>query len=403
MPDQTTDRDTTWALTGDGKSWTLTTNATIAALEDDVGIVDAAVGSQIHVLGTAIGGLLGVQMGSSSSSLHVGASGYVTGSYFGVQMHENGGIVVNEGSIFAHIAGIVGTTGVIENLGTIEGETGIGFDSGSYVIENSGDIIGYDEAIYGDWTGTIINSEEGRIRGGQWGLYLSGESVVTEITNAGIVEGREYAIHSEGTVKLKNTGAIIGDVELGVGADRIDTRGGLVRGALIGGEGDDLYLISSARIKIIDNGASFGDAVRSTASYTLTGGLDHLTLLGSRNIAASGNAGANELYGNKGHNRLDGGAGEDYLSGGAGNDRLTGGADADTFHFTRGYDVDRIADFTDGVDLLDLEGVSTQKQFDRLDIRQAGNNVVIDLGRGDQLIIDGVSRGDLDFGDISVS
>ena len=51
---------------------------------------------------------------------------------------------------------------------------------------------------------------------------------------------------------------------------------------------------------------------------------------------------------------MSGGAGADILRGGEGDDRLSGGTLADTFVFTRGQGTDRLVDFQNGFDLLDL-------------------------------------------------
>jgi len=59
-----------------------------------------------------------------------------------------------------------------------------------------------------------------------------------------------------------------------------------------------------------------------------------------------------------GADTLLGEAGQDTLEGGVGDDVLRGGADADVFVFNPGAGVDTIADFEDGVDLLDISAFS---------------------------------------------
>lgn len=63
-----------------------------------------------------------------------------------------------------------------------------------------------------------------------------------------------------------------------------------------------------------------------------------------------------QLLGGAGIDKLSGGAGDDVLNGGAGRDFLTGGAGADTFTFDTSFDTDRIRDFTQAEDLIDLRG-----------------------------------------------
>jgi subtilisin-like proprotein convertase family protein len=73
----------------------------------------------------------------------------------------------------------------------------------------------------------------------------------------------------------------------------------------------------------------------------------------------SGRAGADLVCGNSGSDRLMGGAGADTLDGGADGDWLCGGAGADQFVFALGTGpsaLDRIVDFTPGVDQIILHG-----------------------------------------------
>ena len=109
------------------------------------------------------------------------------------------------------------------------------------------------------------------------------------------------------------------------GANVLD--GGLGKDTMAGGAGDDYY--------IVDN---VGDVVNETIANTKGGGIDtievaftlslskyanvdSLTLTGTGNFNATGNALANAITGNAGNNLLDGGAGADLLKGGAGNDK----------------------------------------------------------------------------------
>jgi hypothetical protein len=89
---------------------------------------------------------------------------------------------------------------------------------------------------------------------------------------------------------------------------------------MIGGRGDDIYTVNNAKDQVLENGAAGTDTVNSSISYTLGDFVENLTLTGSANINATGNALANVLIGNSGANVLDGGLGADRMSGGAGND-----------------------------------------------------------------------------------
>ncbi len=69
---------------------------------------------------------------------------------------------------------------------------------------------------------------------------------------------------------------------------------------------------------------------------------------------ASGTAADERLIGSTSADAISAGAGEDFLHDGAGADTLTGGAGADVFIFSRDGAVDRIMDFQDGVDRIDV-------------------------------------------------
>ncbi|MFM9842378.1 MAG: beta strand repeat-containing protein [Dongiaceae bacterium] len=119
----------------------------------------------------------------------------------------------------------------------------------------------------------------------------------------------------------------------GAGSDSLD--GGLGNDTMNGGAGVDYYVVDSSLDSANDSGTELGDTVRATVSVNLaTGpfaGIEHVTLLGTAAIDATGNGIGNRLTGNSGANKLDGGAGWDTLEGGAGADTLTGGTGNDTY------------------------------------------------------------------------
>jgi len=93
-----------------------------------------------------------------------------------------------------------------------------------------------------------------------------------------------------------------------------------------------------------------------------TSGADTLQGLGGQD-KISGGAGNDRLDGGLGNDTLSGGAGNDklygqqgrdVLSGGAGSDTLFGGSGADVFQFRGAWGADKVADFQDGIDKLDL-------------------------------------------------
>ena len=105
------------------------------------------------------------------------------------------------------------------------------------------------------------------------------------------------------------------------------------------------------------------------------------------------------LFGGAGDDILNGGVGPDVLDGGTGNDQLFGQSGADSFVFALGYEADRVRDFEDDVDTIQINAdliagnASVNTLADILDpangiISQVNaNNVQLDFGGGDILTI----------------
>ncbi|KFG69190.1 CAP domain-containing protein [Microvirga sp. BSC39] len=95
-----------------------------------------------------------------------------------------------------------------------------------------------------------------------------------------------------------------------------------------------------------------------------------------------GGTGSDGLVGDTGNDRLYGESGKDRLNGSSGNDILTGGSGADSFRFTGKWGADKITDFTNGVDRIDLRGNGLS--FRELSIAQGHGD---SDGRADDVII----------------
>ena len=134
----------------------------------------------------------------------------------------------------------------------------------------------------------------------------------------------------------------------GDGNDTLD--GGAGADTMAGGNGNDEYYVRDAGDVVLEarGGATGGsDTVFSAvASFTLPDFIE----------TGRAQAAGATLVGNELANRLFGAEGSQTLDGGAGNDTLTGGAGADTFRIASAqHGADRIADFSAGVDRLELE------------------------------------------------
>lgn len=122
-----------------------------------------------------------------------------------------------------------------------------------------------------------------------------------------------------------------------------------------------------------------------------------------------GGAGDDTIRGNDGRDRLFGGAGDDLITGGRDGDYMTGGGGADTFVLAPRSGLDLVNDFDAGEDVLDLTAFGfTGSVEDFLDEHVEGGHggghgrcndddedVIIDLGHGDKIKLEEVSRSEL--------
>jgi Ca2+-binding RTX toxin-like protein len=409
MPTQNTNRNTTWMIDASNQTWTLTKDAKIT-VNNGHGIYEGGQdGSTIKVLGDieVKGMAYGVYLNGSNSELNVGANSHIDAAkgVSGIFSAAAGAHIVNRGLVEGDDYGVQGAIwSDVENYGTIRGFFGIEHDGSGSQIYNYGEIDGGDYGISSDASGTLIENAKGAEISGDLNAILLNSNGTANIVNHGILRSDGAAIESAmAELIIKNTGKIVGDILLGEGEDILDTRKGTVNGRVEGGDGDDDFYVGAAKIKIIEqSGAGTGfDEVFATASHKLAANVEVLHLLGNKNINATGNGAGNLLYGNEGDNVLKGGGGTDYLRGFGGDDTLEGGNGQDYFVFNRAG-VDRITDFADMTDLVSIAGVTSQSDFDALNIKQVNGDTVINFGGGDKVIIEDLLKSNFTYDDIAV-
>lgn len=200
----------------------------------------------------------------------------------------------------------------------------------------------------------------------------------------------------------------------GAGADTLRGGGGVdgLRGEggsdLLAGEDGNDVLIGGLGADTLDGGggqntASYVSAAAAVAaSLGLPGGnsgeaagdvyISIQNVRGSAwNDTLAGDGGPNRLEGMKGNDTLSGEGGDDLLMGGAGADWLVGGAGSDRFVAQAGMEFDTVADFTPGVDRVDLRGLGIRTLSDALDAAaQQGSDLRLDFGGGDGMLLLGV-------------
>ncbi len=159
----------------------------------------------------------------------------------------------------------------------------------------------------------------------------------------------------------------------GGGDDRLD--GGAGQDKLKGQGGDDI-LLGGGKKDVLSGGG--GDD-------TLSGGAGKDVLRGQAgDDILNGNGGKDRLLGNGGADLLKGGGGNDILDGGGGDDVLIGQKGDDRFVFGRGSGADKVRDFEDGSDTLEILDLGTLDEILAL-ATEAKGDVTFDFGGGDVL------------------
>lgn len=241
----------------------------------------------------------------------------------------------------------------VNNFGVLNGivELGLGEDT----MNNAG-IINGDVKMGGD--DDMFDGRGGTVNGAVFGGAGNDTYVVDD---ASIVLSE---LTGEGTDTVRTTVSFtLGDhfeyLAL-IGADDINGSGNSDGNVLFGNNGANILYGRDGDDYL--TGAGGDDTlVGNQGNDTLDGGADDDHLRGGRgNDVLDGQDDNDILKGGNGKDNLKGGNGDDLLVGGLGRDTLEGGTGADTFRFIRANDSransqnDRIKDFTQGEDLIDL-------------------------------------------------
>lgn len=362
-------------------TWLIGSTAVIAA-EDEWAIYldDDITGNHIKVAGTVTGDGGSIISLAERTRLEIAASGVVIGA---IDFGGRGSSIDNGG----HIVSV---------------NMGMAAEGGGIRLHNSGSIDAGKVGVFADaLEKTFVNTRTGSIFGGEIAVKIYGdEGVDQRIVNQGRIKGVDFAIQAgSANDTVINTGRIIGDVDLGDGDDVFDTRHGMFKGRLEGGDGNDTLITDSAKVRLIETDAEGFDIVKSTVSYKLNKNVDYLQLIGKKDIDATGTGGADMLVGNVGNNVIRGGGGADAIDGGEGNDRLIGGAGGDTFGFATGYGRDEIVDFSAG-DKIYVHNWKAIGNFQDIKDHASNHGADVWIAAGhDTLIIDNMHKADLHAGD----
>jgi hypothetical protein len=189
---------------------------------------------------------------------------------------------------------------------------------------------------------------------------------------------------------------------------------------MLGGVGDDTYIVDNVGDVVTENANEGLDTVNSSVTYTLGNELENLVLTGASAINGTGNALNNYLLGNAANNSLfglfgndtmqglagndtlndtadnnlfDGKAGTDILVAGADSDLLIGGIGNDTITTGTGYDV-IVFNKGDGADIINASSGADNTislggnfSYSDLSLTKSSNNLIIKMGISDQITL----------------
>jgi Ca2+-binding RTX toxin-like protein len=347
---------------------------------------------------------LNAGVASAGDGVHVDGSntrvvndGTITAENDGVDLdNADAARVLNTGIINAGANGVIlagADNGVVINRGEIS--AGDGLNAGGIEIEGDGARIVNTGLISGDTyavamftndnlaAATLKNSGVIEIDLSQGSVAVHGDvDHIDIIRNTGIIKGGTF--QQGGNDLMVNAGQIFGDAVLGTGNDKYVGRGGEVTGNVSGGDGDDTLVGGDEDDRLL------GDA-----------GKDKLLGRGGDDVLTGGSS-HDDLRGNSGDDTLNGSAGKDRLDGGRGSDVLIGGGGADTFVYGLQGGIDRITDYTDGTDKIDLSAYGLTNLADLVashTVKDTASGVRIGFSDGNALVVAGITVSDLDNGD----
>jgi Ca2+-binding RTX toxin-like protein len=310
------------------------------------------------------------------------------------------------GDILRDIENLIGSQGADElrgdtNANTIDGQAG-----NDLFLGNGGD-----DVLFG-------NAGNDAFVGGQGGDFMDGGDGIDRVsysTETGDIlvtlGGSGLGGQAEGDAfrQIENITAGSGDDELrgddeanlffgqagndllfgGGGNDEL--RGGDDNDVLVGGAGADFLRGYDGVDRVSYSTSSTGVTIDLSNVRAATGG-DALGDTFSSIERVTGSMGGDDIRGNTGSNVIDGYLGNDTLNGGTGNDGLIGGGGVDTFEFFNSFGVDRIIDFDNGTEMVDMTG-NAIASAGTLNVNIGGNgNVIVDFGTADSIEFTGITN-----------
>ncbi|TCS72644.1 VCBS repeat-containing protein [Sulfuritortus calidifontis] len=289
------------------------------------------------------------------------------------------------------LSGLAGNDTLTGNAGndTLDGGSGADIMTGgagndTYVVDEAGDVV---TELAGEGTDTVQSAISYTLADTLENLTLTGSESLTGTGNASanVLTGNagDNALYG-----LAGNDTLVGNA----GNDLLD--GGSGADSMAGNGGDDTYLVDNAGDVVTEAAGEGVDSVLSSVSYTMTANVENLTLTGTGNLNATGNALANTLIGTDGNNLLDGAAGADILIGGLGDDTYVVDNSADVVVEAADAGLDTVQasasySLSDNVENLSLTGTGnidgTGNALDNVIAGNSGANILQGLDGNDTL------------------
>lgn len=351
-------------VTLDAPGWHVFDNATHSASNVEF-IIEGQLGGANSGMASAI------STNGRDSRIEITDTGSITGGDWGIISVGKNTEIVNDGTISGAVNGIqlsgvdfkLTNSGLITTTELINGDSiyvSTAFANGKIINEVGATITGIVDAANGGPL-TFIN-----------------KGTITDLPNISI-----EVYLGQGNDTFVNRGTLNGAAFLGGGNDIADLRNGFTKSVVAGEAGNDTFIVNQNDGQAYEYAGQGIDTLKTSVNFTATqaGEMERFVAIGKSNLTIIANDLDNKVTGNNGQNFLDGTGGDDDLRGRGG---------ADIFNFGTGDDSDRIMDFENGSDVINVASWTNVDDF--ADIQaiasKVGKDIVLTLGSDDLTLRD---------------